>query len=60
MKQEYLVAVKNSDSQGIKPGKQLGRYRKEEFAKHDFHKLARREGLATWMVGIFFKGKLIS
>jgi hypothetical protein len=69
VKKKFVVAVKDTSSMriddghlvgDIRPGKKLGEYRKQEFADRDFFKLANREGLASWHIGIFFDGKLIA
>ena len=60
-KTPYVVALKDSrPGQPIKPGKELGKYRAQEFADRDFHKLAKRAGVESWHVGIFLNGELVS
>ncbi|MFA5020467.1 MAG: hypothetical protein WC517_00150 [Patescibacteria group bacterium] len=61
-KAKYVVAVKDISTGKILPGKVLGSFRAEEFARRDFSKLAQREcGWArTYHCGIFFEGKIVS
>jgi len=62
-KSEVVVAVKDTASVPgkIVPGKVLGKYREEAFARRDFSKLATRAGFgdSCWRVGIFQNGKLV-
>jgi hypothetical protein len=59
-KEKFVVAVKDTATGEILPGKKLASYRKLEFADRDWHKLARREGVPSWRVGIFLNGKLMN
>jgi hypothetical protein len=54
-KKSYLVAVKDTSTGKILPGKVLGRFRKLEFAEKAFYSLAIREcgHSRTWHCGIF-------
>ena len=58
----YVVAVKRYDGQDqeVKPGKELGSFRKPEHANHARLSLARKHGLANEesTVGIFTNGRL--
>lgn len=60
-REKFVVARKDVSTPGqIKPGKILGKYRQKEFAYHDLHNLAKREGCKPWQVGIFQNGRLLN
>ena len=61
-KEKYVVAVKDTSSGDIRPGKPLGQFRKLEFAMRDWKTLAEREFGGMFnnhRVGIFLGNTLV-
>jgi hypothetical protein len=59
MKTRYVVAVKDTATGTIRPGKVLAKYRNLADARRDHHKLARQENKDVWKIGIFLDGKIL-